>query len=183
MKLKMRRWYRPIIAGTGLAIILGVVLWLNRPLQLPYAAPLPPAPAAQVEPGGSSPASNTRASSPEVNPTAFKDQGDLAFVWQGLLYTLDDNTGEVKQLTESGQARQPLWSPDGEWLAFMRATDPQATTGPLWLVRRDGSQAHQVQGLPFAPSYSIGTGTPPLAVRTISPATHSQIFSAHFRAC
>lgn len=168
MKLKMRRWYRPIIAGTGLAINLGAVLWLNRPLQLPYAAPLPPAPVAQAEPGGSSPASNTRASSPEVNPTAFKDQGDLAFVWQGLLYTLDGNTGEVKQLTESGQARQPLWSPDGEWLAFMRATDLQATTGPLWLVRRDGSQAHQVQGLPSLAGPQLFSWSPTASVLAVS---------------
>jgi len=85
---------------------------------------------------------------PMVNTTAFKDQGLLAFVWQGLLYTLDGQTGEVKAVTESGQALYPAWSPDGQWLAFVRVTGPQALDGQLWITRPDGSQAHQVQGLP-----------------------------------
>jgi len=84
----------------------------------------------------------------DVNTAAFKDQGNLAFIWQGLLYTLDGETGEVKQLTESGRTLQPAWSHDGQWLAFIRVTDPQADCGQLWLARRDGSQTHQVQGLP-----------------------------------
>ncbi|MDF9408393.1 MAG: translocation protein TolB [Pelotomaculum sp. PtaB.Bin013] len=92
--------------------------------------------------------SNPVTDPPDVNTAAFKDQGDLAFIRQGLLYALDGETGEVKQLTGSGRALQPAWSYDGQWLAFIRVTDQDAGTGPLWLVRRDGSLAHQVQGLP-----------------------------------
>ncbi|MCL4439446.1 MAG: hypothetical protein M1609_02300 [Firmicutes bacterium] len=152
--INMRRWCRTIIIDTGLVLILGAVVWLNRPLQLPYTTPLPLAPATQAEPCGSSPVLNSRPGFPEITPNVFKGQGDLAFVWDGLLYVLYGRTGGVKQLTESGQALQPFWSPHGEWLAFMRLTDPQVMSGPLWLVRRDGSQAHQVQGLPFPATYS-----------------------------
>ncbi|MEG6617270.1 biopolymer transporter Tol [Peptococcaceae bacterium 1198_IL3148] len=33
-------------------------------------------------------------------------------------------------------------------MAFIQVTDKSAMSGPLWLVRKDGTQAHQVQGLP-----------------------------------
>ncbi|RYD06532.1 hypothetical protein N752_04180 [Desulforamulus aquiferis] len=65
-----------------------------------------------------------------------------------MLYVLDGSTAEVKQVTEFGNALQPIWSHDGEWLAFILETDKSSMTGPLWLVRKDGTQAHQVQGLP-----------------------------------
>ncbi|KLU58980.1 protein TolB [Peptococcaceae bacterium CEB3] len=79
---------------------------------------------------------------------AFKNMGDLAFVRKGLLYTLNGKTGEVKQLTYSGQASNPSWSRDGQWLAYLNVPNPYAGFGSLCLVRRDGSQAHQVKGLP-----------------------------------
>lgn len=84
-----------------------------------------------------------------LNMAAFKNMGDLAFVWQDLLYVLNGKTGEVKQHTESGKALHPVWSFDGQWVAFLQAIDPEAETGRLWrLVRRDGQQLHQVQGMP-----------------------------------
>ena len=82
MKPDIRRLTRPIIAGIGIGVILVAVVWLNRPLRLTHADPLQPPPSARAEPGGSSPAANPKPGSPEVNPAAFRDQGDLAFVWQ-----------------------------------------------------------------------------------------------------
>ncbi|ATW25095.1 S-layer homology domain-containing protein [Candidatus Formimonas warabiya] len=105
-------------------------------------------PAQETGSGSSPDSSNPVMNPPDINTAAFKEQGDLAFIWQGLLYAFDGKTGEVKQLTGSGRAVQPAWSHDGQWLAYIDVTDPEADTGPLWLVRRDGSQAHQVQGLP-----------------------------------
>ncbi len=87
-------------------------------------------------------------SSMNLNTVAFKNQGDLAFVWEGLLYVLDGKTGEVRQLTYSGKAQHPAWSHDGEWLAFISSNSPSGNSGQLWLVRRDGEQAHQVRGVP-----------------------------------
>lgn len=116
---------------------------LNRTLQTLTVA----TPGADTEPGSSAPG-NTLSNALDVNTAAFTDQGDLAFIRQGLLYTLDGATGEVKQLTESGRALQPAWSHDGQWLAFISPASREDGTGPLWLARRDGSQLLQVQGLP-----------------------------------
>jgi len=89
-------------------------------------------------------------SSMDLNTAAFKNRGDLAFVWQGLLYVLDGKTGEVRQLTNSGKAQHPAWSHDGEWIAFISTNSPTGNSGQNWLVRRDGEQAHQVQGQSFS---------------------------------
>ncbi|MEG6521981.1 biopolymer transporter Tol [Desulfotomaculum sp. 1211_IL3151] len=143
--MKNKRFIRPIITGLAIGGIITALIWLNQPLDLPYFRPLDTV--AQAE-------SNDRQQylspqeSPDVNPTAFRGQGKLAFIWKGLLYHLDGSTGEVKQLTDTGMAAEPAWSYDGEWLAFLQITDQNMMTGSLWLIRKDGSQAHQVQGLP-----------------------------------
>ncbi|HBC92182.1 MAG TPA: hypothetical protein DCZ10_04555 [Pelotomaculum sp.] len=117
---------------------------LNRTLQtLAVASPIQ-----EVEPGSPPASGDAMPNAPDVNTAAFKDQGDLAFIRQGLLYMLDGETGEVRPLTVSGKALQPAWSYDGQWLAFIRVTDPNSDSGQLWLVRRDGSSLHQVQDLP-----------------------------------
>lgn len=116
---------------------------LNRTLQTLAVA----TPANEAEPGSSA-SSNPAPNTTDVNTTSFENQGNLAFIRQGLIYTLDGETGEVKRLTESGRALQPSWSQDGQWLAFISATGQEDGSGPLWLARRDGSQLHQVQGLP-----------------------------------
>lgn len=116
---------------------------LNRTLQTLAVATS----AQEIEPG-SAPSNNPASNAADVNTAVFKELGDLAFVRQGLLYMLNGETGEVRQLTESGRALQPAWSHDGQWLAFISANSREDSTGPLWLVRRDGSQLHQVQGLP-----------------------------------
>jgi TolB protein len=82
---------------------------------------------------------------PEVNAAALKGQGRLAIVCQNLLFALDGQTDTTTQITDSGQASRPAWSHDGEWLAYMCVTNPQSTTGTLWLVRWAGTEAHQVE--------------------------------------
>lgn len=89
-------------------------------------------------------------SSMNLNTQVFKNQGDLAFVWQGLLYILDGKTGEVKQLTNSGYAQHPAWSHDGEWIAYISTNSPTNNSGQIWIVRRDGQNAHQVEGQSFS---------------------------------
>lgn len=85
MKIEFRRLARPVIVGMGIVAILGIVAWLNGPLRHPRTDPLQPAPAVRAETGGPPPASSSQPGSPDVNPAAFKDQGDLAFVWRDLL--------------------------------------------------------------------------------------------------
>ena len=86
-------------------------------------------------------------SSMKLNATVLKNRGDLAFTRQGLLYLLYGDTGELKQLTYSGKACYLAWSFNGEWLAFLLSGGQDENNGRLWLIRRDGQQAHQVQGL------------------------------------
>ncbi|MDF9408370.1 hypothetical protein L7E55_08365 [Pelotomaculum isophthalicicum JI] len=88
-------------------------------------------------------------SSPQVNIDAFKDQGRVAFVWNGLLYVLDGGKGALAKLSDAGQARWPKWSPDGQWLAYIRYSDAQEKRGVLCVVKPDGSQSYEVDGLPL----------------------------------
>jgi TolB protein len=45
--------------------------------------------------------------------------------------TGDENVADVS----------PVWSPDGQWIAFSRKSPAAATTAQIWVMRRDGSQA------------------------------------------
>lgn len=82
------------------------------------------------------------------NYAAFKDQGQLAFVREGSLYVLDGEPVSLIKVSRSGSARQPKWSFDGQWLAYIQMSGESDIEGSLYLVKKDGSQLHQVQGLP-----------------------------------
>lgn len=85
---------------------------------------------------------------PEVDAAILKNKGDLAFIQNGLLYVAEGRTGHLTRLSESGQALHPIWSHDGQWLAYIRVIQQNEDRGTLWLVKRDGTQSHQVEGLP-----------------------------------
>jgi Tol biopolymer transport system component len=84
----------------------------------------------------------------EINGSALQGKADLVFIHDGLLYILDGRTGQVIKVSDSGQAIKPVWSFDGQWLAYIRLTATEADSGALWLVKRDGTQNHQVEELP-----------------------------------
>ncbi len=132
-----------ILAGASTVIVLAAVTSLVCTSRLSSTGPRT-VQANQAEPGSPVPSSSTSTGPPEINAAAFKGQGRLAFVCGGLLYVLDGQTGAVRQLTTDGITSQPVWSHDGEWLAYMRATDQQSASDTLWLARWDGTQAHQV---------------------------------------
>jgi Tol biopolymer transport system component len=54
-----------------------------------------------------------------------------------------DTTGAaVQQLTQDGfEARYPVWSPDGRWIAW---GSWHGTTAELWLMRSDGTEARKI---------------------------------------
>ncbi|OAT82377.1 PD40 domain-containing protein [Desulfotomaculum copahuensis] len=130
-----------ILAFASAVIILVAVISLLLPVRL---AGFLPAHMNQTESVSKAPSSKTPLASPDVNVAAFKGQGRLAFVRDGLLYVLDGRTGTVRQVTADGTAKNPAWSHDGKWLAFMHATDSQ--TFDVWLERQDGTQAHHIPG-------------------------------------
>lgn len=106
---------------------------------------------------------------PQVNIDAFRGQGRMAFVWNGLLYVLDGDQGTLTKLSDAGQARWPKWSPDGQWLAYIRYSDDQMKSGVLFIVKSDGSQSYEVNGLP-QPADSNGiTWLPASEALVVSP--------------
>lgn len=54
----------------------------------------------------------------------------------------DAELGKLQQLTSSGKDSQPALSPDGKFVAFVRATDNQGTE--LWLMDSAGSNARAI---------------------------------------
>jgi TolB protein len=109
-------------------------------------APLALAIAAGPVQGRAAVPGSAEAGRPIVDVTAFRGQGRLAFLWGHRLYVLDGDAGRLWTLPQTGPVNDLSWSPDGHWLAYI-ATVPGTEAGPLWLVRFDGHQAHQVADL------------------------------------
>lgn len=83
------------------------------------------------------------------------ENGRIAFVrgetYQGGdIYTAAPDGTDVKKLTDSGFEHDPVWSPDGEWLAFTSSRD--ATPG-VYVMKADGSGLRRVTD-GFSPSWS-----------------------------
>jgi Tol biopolymer transport system component len=91
----------------------------------------------------------------------------IAFLQTGSIHVLDTATGAVQPLPGSrGAENQPVWSPDGEWIAY-RDGSANEDNG-LWLMHADGSERHRISGgITGAPAWSpdssliaFGTGGP-----------------------
>ncbi len=135
-----------LIVVTGGLLLLATIVWLSWPQTLPITDLTLAGSLSSLD--NRAPEESGQRAMPQVNTEALGKQGDLAFVSQGLLYVAEGDSGSARALTDSGRATAPAWSHDGEWLAFIRVTAADTDRGPLWLVRRDGSAAHEVQGLP-----------------------------------
>jgi TolB protein len=82
--------------------------------------------------------------SPQGDALAMSDiqfQGEHVAVH---LYRADLDTNAIIDLSgnEDVDDGSPAWSPDGQWIAFRRKSPSAATTAQIWVMRRDGSQAH-----------------------------------------
>jgi len=106
---------------------------------------------------------------PQVNVDAFKGQGRMAFVWNGLLYVLDGDKGTLTKLSDAGQARWPKWSPDGQWLAYICYSDTQMNDSKLLTVKPDGSQSYEVTNLPLPVNSDGISWLPTSDVLIVSP--------------
>jgi len=75
------------------------------------------------------------------------DGSTLAIDLQGSIWTLPAAGGTAKRLTTIfNDARQPVWSPDGKWIAFFGYLDGGYD---LWAVAPDGSGQHKLTWGPF----------------------------------
>lgn len=64
------------------------------------------------------------------------------------IFIRDIESGEEVQVTPYGDASVPDWSPDGEWIVFVRGWWRQATDeGDLWRIRPDGSGLEQLTSM------------------------------------
>jgi Tol biopolymer transport system component len=68
-----------------------------------------------------------------------------------VLSTLSVLTGELKELVRAENLRGQSLSPDGIWLAFQVAPEPDASKNGVWLMRTDGSGKFRVPAEMFGP--------------------------------
>jgi Tol biopolymer transport system component len=75
------------------------------------------------------------------------DHRTLAIDLQGSIWTIPVTGGDAKRITDVfNDARQPVWSPDGKWIAFFGYRDGGYD---LWAVAPDGSTQHKLTWGPF----------------------------------
>ncbi len=75
------------------------------------------------------------------------DGRTLSFPGNGIgIHVVDTRTGATRKLTGGNNDYDAVWSPDGSRIAFSR-TEPSLDPGPnaqIWVMRADGTGAHQV---------------------------------------
>jgi Tol biopolymer transport system component/imidazolonepropionase-like amidohydrolase len=75
------------------------------------------------------------------------DGSTLAIDALGRIWTLPADGGEATALTDPfGDARQPTWSPDGQWIAFQAYWDGDYD---IWVVGADGTGLSRLTSGPF----------------------------------
>jgi len=95
--------------------------------------------------------------SPKINVTVHEgtsmsvavspDGRTLAIDMQGSIWTLPATGGAAKLITDLfNDARQPVWSPDGKWIAFFAYRDGGYD---LWAIAPDGSNQHKLTWGPY----------------------------------
>jgi len=74
---------------------------------------------------------------------AISPEGDvIAFSYMGDLWTVPVTGGKATQLTNhSAYEREPIWSPDGQWIAF---TSDRMGNNDVYLIRATGGTARQL---------------------------------------
>ncbi|HWE49921.1 MAG TPA: amidohydrolase family protein [Bryobacteraceae bacterium] len=90
-----------------------------------------------------------------MSVAASPDGLTLAIDMQGSIWTLPASGGTAKRITTLfNDARQPVWSPDGKWIAFFGYLDGGYD---IWAVAPDGSNQHKLTSGPYddrEPAYS-----------------------------
>jgi dipeptidyl aminopeptidase/acylaminoacyl peptidase len=92
----------------------------------------------QVAPDGS------RVAFVRVNVNSRKDGYDTA------IWTVSTATGESRQMTAGPRDSQPRWSPDGQYLCFVRAPETSGRVEPpqLFMLSMQGGEAFQFTSVP-----------------------------------
>jgi Tol biopolymer transport system component len=108
----------PLLAalGLGLVAIVTVNLLVGGTLSLPGLAGGEPDPSGAAA-GVDDPARTAAPSNVVVVPEEATFEGSMTYAKGGNVWVQTDD--EVRQLTDSGDASMPSWSPDGEWIYYI----------------------------------------------------------------
>jgi dipeptidyl aminopeptidase/acylaminoacyl peptidase len=102
--------------------------------------------------GGGSTAIEHVPNGPVVNISAFAHHGSLAFISRNALWVLDGTKRSLHRmppLARQFTPQQPVFSPDGRWLAYLVRSSNGFTPNQLWIANGDGIDAHVVSGVPI----------------------------------
>ena len=100
----------------------------------------------------------THTSSRELEPS-WSSRGRLVFTVEDVgnpdIYTAGADGGGLTRLTDHpGRDEHPVWSPDGQWIAFV---SDREETRQIYVMRADGSEVRRVTARPYScsePSWS-----------------------------
>jgi Tol biopolymer transport system component len=93
----------------------------------------------------------------DTHPTWSPGAASIAFARDGDIYVMGAGGSDPKRISDiNAQESDPAWSPDGEWIAYIKRT-PGTPVQNLWVMHPDGTgrQALTKQsGRAFTPSWS-----------------------------
>jgi hypothetical protein len=77
----------------------------------------------------------------------------IVFVYRWNIHTIDVNGENMAQLTHGGGCDYPVWSPDGQYIAYRK-------NGMFWIMRSDGSEAKRLlkAGTNYHANFSLQWG-------------------------
>ena len=102
---------------------------------------------AQTVPKPAAPVDVTVSEGTSMSVAVSPDGRTLAIDMQGSIWTLPSSGGPAKRITSLfNDARQPVWSPDGKWIAFFGYLDGGYD---IWAVAPDGSSQHKLTWGPY----------------------------------
>lgn len=160
MDIPFKTKYRFCLCAGLIAVLVGIVLvilWSNNLISNPFTHKLK---GQLSETGYGATVANATNEASGFDTAVLKNQGDLAFIQDGTLYILEGSTGRLNKINTNSYARNPKWSPDGQWLAYLIVSQQNRDFGRLWVVKRDGTEPHVVMGMQEASNYTIYKWSP-----------------------
>ncbi|MBU0570136.1 hypothetical protein KKB40_05175 [Patescibacteria group bacterium] len=86
---------------------------------------------------------------PSQSQPEIKLEGEIVFVRERNIWTINVDGNEEKRLTDNGTNGFPVFSPDGEWIVYDKRMEENATPldpHDVWIIKTDGSDARKLYG-------------------------------------